>query len=414
MRLIKASAIILAIAMTAGSCACNKKNASAEIETLVVEYASSLRNSDFDGILGMTSWDEDDKDYKNVQETFAFVDNGSKMYSYEAYILSTIKVNYESEDIEIDGKEASLKFEYELVDWQAVYSDPSEDEADVLSKLKKSGDTITVSGKLDFELVDGEWKISKISGLDKLFEYADVYPYIATTPDPVFPDPVETDFDSYFTAAVKSYIELLETDSIKSGIKIIEENYYGMESCGLYDLDKDGVPELYFLMGADDPSYCGTLYIYDYNEYAGEAVCVVEVSNVIYQAGDGGAFLIYTIPEGFVIQTATGGETKWNVYTDVYDYNWNIVEDYHYMEEVIFEGDNYDDVRMEYEYYLGGQPIQEGNYSNAMLTLIASANVVIANRYYINESSAEAPLLELPLVGLQSYEATLDELNSMK
>jgi hypothetical protein len=336
------------------------------------------------------------------------------MYDYEAYILSTIKINYEAEDIETDGKEASLKFEYELVDWQTVYTNPSMDVADVLSKLKSSGDTITVSGKLGFELVDGEWKISKISGLDKLFEYADVSPYIVVTSDPVYPEPTETEFEDYFSAAINSYIELLETESIKSGIKIIEDNYYGMDSCGLYDIDKDGVPELYFLLGSDDPSYSGTLYIYGYNEYAGEAVSLVEVSNVIYQAGDGGAFLVYTIPEGFVIQTATGGETKWNVYTDVYDFDWNLIEHYHYMEEVIFEGSSYDDVRMEYGYYLNDQPIVEKNYYTAIETLIASANVVVVNRYYINESSIEASLLELPLAGMESYESTLDMLKSMR
>lgn len=414
MKFRKVSAIILAIVMTAGSCACNNKKASSGIEEVVQEYEASLSSSDFDGILDMTSWNEDDKDYKNAQETFAFVDAGAKMYDYEAYILSTIKINYEAEDIETDGKEASLKFEYELVDWQTVYTNPSMDVADVLSKLKSSGDTITVSGKLGFELVDGEWKISKISGLDKLFEYADVSPNIVVTSDPVYPEPTETEFEDYFSAAINSYIELLETESIKSGIKIIEDNYYGMDSCGLYDIDKDGVPELYFLLGSDDPSYSGTLYIYGYNEYAGEAVSLVEVSNVIYQAGDGGAFLVYTIPEGFVIQTATGGETKWNVYTDVYDFDWNLIEHYHYMEEVIFEGSSYDDVRMEYGYYLNDQPIVEKNYYTAIETLIASANVVVVNRYYINESSIEASLLELPLAGMESYESTLDMLKSMR
>ena len=414
MKFKKVTAVILCAAMTASACACNNTKKSTEkIENLMEDYASSLRAGEFDDILGMTSWDEDDKNYRKAQETFDFVDTGVKMYEYEAYILSTITINYESEDIEIDGKEASLKFEYELVDWQAVYREPSEDVADVLAKLKNSDDTITVNGKLEFELVDGEWKISKISGLDKLFEYSDGYPYIAVVDGPVFPDPVETDFDDYFSEAIQSYIYLLERDDIRSSIKNIENNYMNMEACGLYDLDKDGVPELYFIAGDDTTVYTGSLYFYDYNEFAGEAVEVLGFPNVIYQAGDGGSFLVYTIKDGFVVQTANGGEMDWYVNTHVYGLDWFEQQNLAYKEELIFDGDDYDDCHMEYEYNSGSRSITEDDYENSIQTLISLANVVVVNRYYISDDSTEAPLLALPSVGMQTYEDTLDTLYSM-
>lgn len=399
--------------MTAGSCACNNKKASSGIEEVVQEYEASLSSSDFDGILDMTSWNEDDKDYKNAQETFAFVDAGAKMYDYEAYILSTIKINYKAEDIETDGKEASLKFEYELVDWQAVYRDPSDSVDEVLEKLKSSKDTISVSGRLEFELVDGEWKISKIRGLDKLLEYADGYPHIVVVDDPVYTDPVATDFDDYFSEAIQSYIYLLERDDIRSSIKNIEDNYSNMEACGLYDLDKDGVPELYFIAGDDTTIYTGSLYFYQYNEFAGEAVEFLEFPNVIYQASDGGSFLVYTIQDGFVVQTANGGELDWNVNTHVYGLDCCEQQSFKYREELVFDGDDFDDCHMEYEYYCGNQSITEGEYSNSILTLISLANVVVINRYYISDNSTEAPLLALPSVGMQTYEDTLDTLYSM-
>ena len=139
MKFKKVTAALLCAAMTAGSCACNNtKKATAEIEGLLDDYACSLRAGDFDDILDMTSWDEDDKAYKNAQEVFAYVNTGTVLYTHEAYILSTITIDYDSEDIEINGKEASLKFKYELVDWQAVYRDPSDSVDEVLEKLKQT------------------------------------------------------------------------------------------------------------------------------------------------------------------------------------------------------------------------------------------------------------------------------------
>jgi len=413
MKFRKASAIILAIVMTAGSCACNNKKASSGIEEVVQEYEASLSSSDFDGILDMTSWDEDDKAYKNAQEVFAYVNTGTVLYNYEAYILSTITIDYDSEDIEINGKEASLKFKYELVDWQAVYRDPSDSVDEVLEKLKSSKDTISVSGRLEFELVDGEWKISKIGSLDKLFEFSDGYPHIVVVDDPVYTDPVATDFDDYFSEAIQSYIYLLERDDIRSSIKNIEDNYSNMEACGLYDLDKDGVPELYFIAGDDTTIYTGSLYFYSYNEFAGEAVEFLGFPNVIYQAGDGGSFLVYTIQDGFVVQTANGGELDWNVNTHVYGLDCFEQQTFTYREELVFDGDDFDDCHMEYEYYCGNRSITEDEYSNSILTLISLANVVVINRYYISDDSTEAPLLALPSVGMQSYEDTLDTLYSM-
>ena len=410
----KATAVILCAAMTASVCACNNtKKATAEIEGLLDDYACSLRAGDFDDILDMTSWDEDDKAYKNAQEVFTYVNTGTVLYNHEAYILSTITIDYDSEDIEINGKEASLKFKYELVDWQAVYRDPSDSVDEVLEKLKSSKDTISVSGKLEFELVDGEWKISKIGSLDKLFEFSDGYPYIVVVDDPVYTDPAATDFDDYFSEAIQSYIYLLERDDIRSSIKNIEDNYSNMEACGLYDLDKDGVPELYFIAGDDTTTYTGSLYFYSYNEFAGEAVEFLGFPNVIYQAGDGGSFLVYTIKDGFVVQTANGGELDWNVNTYVYGLDCFEQQTFTYREELVFDGDDFDDCHMEYEYYCGNRSITEDEYSNSILTLISLANVVVINRYYISDDSTEAPLLALPSVGMQTYEDTLDTLYSM-
>ena len=283
----------------------------------------------------------------------------------------------------------------------------------MLEKLKSSKDTISVSGKLEFELVDGEWKISKIGSLDKLFEFSDGYPHIVVVDDPVYTDPVATDFDDYFSEAIRSYIYLLERDDIRSSIKNIEDNYSNMEACGLYDLDKDGVPELYFIAGDDTTIYTGSLYFYQYNEFAGEAVEFLEFPNVIYQASDGGSFLVYTIQDGFVVQTANGGELDWNVNTYVYGLDCCEQQSFKYREELVFDGDDFDDCHMEYEYYCGNQSITEGEYSNSILTLISLANVVVVNRYYISDDSTEAPLLALPSVGMQSYEDTLDTLYSM-
>lgn len=417
MKFKKLTAALLCAAMTVSFCSCNSnKKATAEIEGILEEYVNSVRETDTDGVLGLTAWEDDDKDYKNIEELIDDSEYCIDLLEFKQYIASTITVSYESEDIEIEGKTASVKVTYEMVDWEHVYNTYSKDENHILERLKDSDDTMKIKGKIEFELIDGEWQITKITKLNEVFEFCFMYPLVDFNPsidDPIPTVPNETEFEDVFSAAIEAYIELMESEEIETGIRLIDEHYSNMFPCGLYDIDKDGIPELYFIAGKDTPTYNGSLYIYDYNENSGKAECVVEFQNVCYQAGDGGSLLMYTIPDGFVIQTANGGEFDWRVSTYIYNYNWKLVDDLRYSEEVVFEGDNYDDMRMEYSYTSGEETITEENYLSTLLSYINSGNVILLNQYYITANSNEAPILNLPAVTLQHYDDALNELYSM-
>ncbi len=417
MKVKKATAVILCAAMTASVCACNSnKKSASEIEKVLKEYEAAIQETDGDAVLDLASWDEGDDDYANIEQLFEDANYTIDMESFKGYIASTIKVNFDSEDIEIEGDKASVKVTYELVDWEKEYFSVSRDPDDLLDKLKDSDDTAKIRGRIKLEKVDGEWKITDITNLGDVFFFCFSYPLIDQNPsidNTVTTVPNETDFDDYFNAAIAAYIELLESEEIRTGIKNIEDNYTHLYPCGSYDIDKDGIPELYFIAGDDTPTHNGSLYIYDYDEYAGKAVCVVEVPNVCYQAGDGGSVLLYTIPGGFVIQTATGGEMDWHVNTCAYDLDWFVIEELQYDEEIVFDGDDYDSMRIENSYYSNEETITEEEYSVSLLSYINSANVMLANHYYITAGSNEAPLLDLPEVTLQSYDEALNELYSL-
>ena len=115
----KATAVILCAAMTASVCACNSnKKSASEIEKVLKEYEAALQETDGDAVLDLASWDEGDDDYANIEQLFEDANYTIDMESFKGYIASTIKVNFDSEDIEIEGDKASVKVTYELVDWE--------------------------------------------------------------------------------------------------------------------------------------------------------------------------------------------------------------------------------------------------------------------------------------------------------
>ena len=103
----------------------------------------------------------------------------------------------------------------------------------------------------------------------------------------------------------------------------------------------------------------------------------------------------------------------WHVNTCAYDLDWFVIEELQYDEEIVFDGDDYDSMRIENSYYSNEETITEEEYSVSLLSYINSANVMLANHYYITAGSNEAPLLDLPEVTPQSYDEALNELYSL-
>ena len=122
MNIKKAIAAALCAAMTAGvtgvtGCKSNEKNTE-QIEDLVESYTEALNNLDSEGLLELTNWEDDDKDYEDVEELFdiSFFESnyGYGFVNCVEVIASSIVIDYKSEDI--DFRQRVLKGFAEISD----------------------------------------------------------------------------------------------------------------------------------------------------------------------------------------------------------------------------------------------------------------------------------------------------------
>lgn len=437
MKFKKLTSVVLAASMLLGFAGCSKKNEKAvkQIEDLMEDYVDALNDFDCDGVLDLTNWEDDDKDYEAAEEVLDINKvakyDGEGFASCARYIASTIKIDYDSDDIDIDGDKASVKVKYELVDWKSVYFGEScIDYADVLSSLRGTRSTISEKGKLSFELEKGEWKISKISNLNQVFDFINVLPEISPEPlvtdappidtepsaDPTGKVPGGTDFADSYDKAIDSYLKVL--DQYKDQIADYENNYYENHTCGLYDIDGNNIPELYFLACEPGAIYACDLYIYTYNEYAGEAVPMIIIPNILYLAGGGGEFLMYTTPSTLVITYAHGEESLYTTETHVFDQNFYEIDSYYEEQRMVWEDDDYSytfDYFTGSGYYTGnGTRLEKAMYESSIRPYVNSAEMVLADFFYMNPDDIMYPLISVPSNNMIYHYEMVNLLNALK
>lgn len=430
MKFRKLTAVVLASSMLLGFAGCNKnEKAVKQIEGIMEDYVDALNDFDSEGVLDLTNWDDDDKDYE-ATEHLLDIDYIAKMdgdgfANCARYIASTIKIDYKSDAIEIDGDKASVKVKYELVDWETIYFNEScIDYMDVVDWLKGSRDTITVKGKLDFELEKGEWKISKISNLSKVFDFINVLPEFSNDPlvtenpptdtehsiNPTGEAPNGTYFADSYDKAIDAYLDILETN--KSLIEDCELNYYQVNTCGLYDIDGNNIPELYVLCCEPNAVYACDLYIYSYNEFAGEAFPVIIIPNILYLAGGGGEFIMYTTPDELVITYAHGEESLYTTETHVYDHNYLEIDSYYEEQRLNMDDDDYS---YTYDYFSGsGASLEKSAYEASLKPYVSNAEMVLSNHYYMRTGDVMYPLISVPLNNMIFRYEMVDLLNALK
>ena len=381
----KATAVILCAAMTASVCACNSnKKSASEIEKVLKEYEAALQETDGDAVLDLASWDEGDDDYANIEQLFEDANYTIDMESFKGYIASTIKVNFDSEDIEIEGDKASVKVTYELVDWEKEYFSVSSDPDDLLDKLKDSDDTTRVRGRIKLELIDGEWKITKITNLNNLFSFKGLLSPIEYVPTPI-PDSTATENE----AAIRNI-----------------ENHYNTPYCGLSDLNMDGYPELYFFAGTDTDIYAADLYVYTYNPYADEAINVFTIPYAIYSEGDGGGVMIYYTTSEVLFALSFADDMDYSIETRIVDFNWNSVASYKRVYAFSPESSG----TIYYENYV---EVEEDYFTNIMKNYINDTQCVVFRGIGIKDDYVEAPLRNLPTIDMVTFDEMYSILDSM-
>lgn len=340
MKFKKVIASVLCVAITAGFAGCdNTKKDREAIGEILDKCEEAFKDDDYESFLELTDWDEDDKSYQQAEKIMHFGFDGDD-YSWDCYsiIFDSIEIDYDLEDIQFKGDKASISVKYGVLDWNDVYFKVSTLNLTYKQAIEDIKGTISIKGKIDFKLEDGEWKISKITNLDELFSFKGLVKPLENIPTPV-PDPTETQptvsdptepsetkpvntepggtngtaFADSYGKAMASFKTILERN--REAIQLTE-TVFGINAVGFCDLDGNGLPELYFI--ADDGNdYSASLHVFEYKEYAGEAVEIIMSPEIITQ-GQASNYIIYLTDKELIVTYTYGESYSFTVDTDMF------------------------------------------------------------------------------------------------
>ena len=419
MNLKKVIAAVLGAVMLMGMAGCTKPDSgkdASKIEEVVTKYETGLQRFDCNSVLDLTNWQEGDTQYTEAKEVlnadFFKKEVGEEIFNIYTQIALTIKINYKTDDIQIDGDKATVKVRYELVGWGSIFADANEDYAEVLEKIMTQRQFIPVNGKISLEKEKGEWKISEIPELREVYSFVFALPYIDSV-DPTNTDPTAettepsvkgTDFPESYGKAIKAYQEVLA--SHKAEITSVKENF-NVEPTGLYDIDGNGIPELYFFADSGN-KYSAKLCIFTYNEYAGEAIQIVSEDDVLSNGQSGGDYMVYATSNRLVICTTRAETTSYTVNSIVYNFRWDVISEYSRSE--ISEDDKEE---YSYKYKLDGTEIDKDEYMSAIKETVSNAKIVLGRKFRLSSNDPEYDLLKTDAVSLKSYDAMVEYLKTL-
>lgn len=423
---------------TAGFTGCDNTEKDREaISKVIDDCADAFRDDDADAFLELTCWDEDDKDYRQIEEYMNYSVDEDYRECYDL-IFDTIEIDYDVDDIEVNGDKASVKVKYEIIDLSEVDFKVANLNLTFKDAVKDTKETSSIKAKIDFELEKGEWKIKKITNLDKLFafmvminppEYVptpvpDPTETQPTVPDPTGTQPVTTEpsettpttaFADSYDKAVKAFIEILEQN--RDAIWAVESTF-GIEPSGLYDLDGNGLPE-FFLISDDGNEYSATLHIYEYNEYAGEAIEIITSPEFITQ-GQASSFMLYLTDKELIV-TYTYGESYYlHVSTDMYAlgereggiHKWDLCETY--AREIVTDYDPETDTETTTRLFYHNSGIcTEEEYMPAMKDFTARTVISLHQKFVLSSKDPEYGLLSKPSNRRYNYTTMHDYLESL-
>ena len=410
-------AAVLSLSMAAGITACTKsQKAGEDIEKVIDKYEDALKKFDVDKALKLTSFEEGDDGYSYVEECFNLIGNGEYIIEVYRAAAATIRIDYEDKDVTISKDHAEVNVEYELVDWDPLYNVVvSNTAADLCNFIKDSEDTIKIDGRIELELVDDEWVITKITNLDQVLAFTDEFPPNITTPQwPTRPytetEETEPVKDVNLSELAAEYISIMDPN-YKDAILRYEE-LYDTHSCGLHDLDRDGIPELYFMLCLDDEDSTVGMMIFGFDEISGDVRCSYMFADLTTKNENADRYLIYPTIYGEMVITQVYGDdnTVVTVTTVMGDDGSSNAVMYEYK---CFEICDPDTGEYEYRYYFEDEEIEEASYNDAIRYLVVSdVAVVIACNYEISEDDVMHPITSIYTVDMYSYDEIIDILNS--
>ena len=421
---------VVCLAVVAGCTACtgpSKKDIQA-IEDTIEEYGDALRDVDAEALLETTNWDDDDKEYLEVESLLQLDTQGDYAVKYFEGVADTITIDYDSDDIEIKDGKATIKVTYEIIDWEEVLDIIfMNNGGQIKNAFEEVEDTVKIKGKITLVKDGKEWKITKVTGLDEVFAFID----LKEIPDPdIKPtEPLPTDVDvtptptstatPAPTAPAVSYADVIKaaTDVLYEDQELIEDVEYAfdMNTTNVYDLNQDGYPELIYLAAdsyMDGEAFDADLYLWTYVPSAGKYMCVLMQRDIIYMAADGGSFIVFTTDKEIVITYSGGEESDYHTDTVVYGFDWNCIAHYRRDERLEYEPITrtnlytYDYHEYDNETNVNDKEITENEYYSAVSGYINDAEYVVASNYTPQTNEIEYGLIAVPEFSMMyCYEA---------
>lgn len=421
---------VVCLAVVAGCTTCtgpSKKDIQA-IEDTIEEYGDALRDVDAEALLETTNWDDDDKEYLEVESLLQFDTQGDYAVKYFEGVADTITIDYDSDDIEIKDGKATIKVTYEIIDWEKVLDIIfMNNGGQIKDAFEEVEDTFKIKGKITLVKDGKEWKITKVTGLDKVFAFIDLN--VIPDPDVQPTEPLPTDVDvtptptstptPAPTAPAVSYADVIRaaTDVLYEDQELIEDVEYAfdMNTTNVYDLNQDGYPELIYLAAdsyMDGEAFDADLYLWTYVPSAGKYMCVLMQRDIIYMAADGGSFIVFTTDKEIVITYSGGEESDYHTDTVVYGFDWNCIAHYRRDERLEYEPITrtnlytYDYHEYDNETNVNDKEITENEYYSAVSGYINDAKYVVASNYTPQTNEIEYGLIAVPEFPMMNcYEA---------
>jgi hypothetical protein len=201
--------------------------------------------------------------------------------------------------------------------------------------------------------------------------------------------------------AVNAYKELIKVN--KDSIQIIEK-YFSVPTCGLYDINSDGIPEFYFFAATDSTGYSATFFVFTYDKGSDAAVKKIEIPNIMYLSGGDGEYAVFTSPVALLITRSTGGSES---VTETIVYDMNFYKNGSYKLTQVHDAST---ERIVNKYYANGSPADQTAYDQLVTVHIDQATMVLATNMKSKSEEEDSPLLSKPSAKIMNYESMLSYL----
>ena len=405
MKFKRLTAAILGVVMLLGCFTGCKKDAGSKlaIELTMGSFNSAFMGADFKQAIGQTAWSEGDPEYTKLQQ---YMDQGylkktyGENYAYVFYLITiSIRFHFNSEDLIINGDTAEAVAEYEISDWESAVNESTPDFAAAEHNLTHGSDRKTIPGRIEFTDTESQgWQISKIDNLDELFSFISVIPSYNLEIQPTDLGPTENDYGftaEDYKAAYIGYIEVLQENQ-----EALDAFYmdFDREPCGLYDINTDGMPDLYFFKEVEWNQYspAGTFCIYTYNRHSKQVELAVEVPQLTFQAESGGDYVIYVSGYNFVIMYTDGEEGHFFDISDIYDAGFNLQTSL--KRETYWEYDPVNSTdNFTYYFYENDAAVEGDHYKEVISGLAEESSIILTKCFYFLDSDPEYPLSAKPV-----------------